>query len=255
MQPGSTRLPRPRWIFLAAVLVFMAFAGLSWWSGREAIRETRRLGGFYHAGQVFGAVDPLAIDAMVDQVHFQDRPIPDDYLDQFARRFRNVSVLSLNNCQISETGLSHLRRAPTLKSLILGKCDVTDAAGDILKDLTQLGELELKETKVTDATVLQLGTLTRLNYLGLSHTGVGDAGIEVLGKLTNLHSLDLSQTGLTDKGLDKLPGLVPRLYFLNIDGTKVTPEGVARFRTAFKGRLVEPTRYTVTPGAAGAAPP
>lgn len=254
MQQGSIRLPRPRWILLAAVLVFIAFAGLSWWSGRAAIRESRRLGGYCHAGQL-GPAEPFAIDAMIDQVHFQDRPISDEYLVQFASRFRNVSVLSLHNCQLSEAGLSHLRRVPTLKSLILAKCDVTDAAGDILKDLPQLGELELKETKITDASVLKLGAMTKLNYLGLSHTSVGDAGIEVLGKLTNLHSLDLSHTGLTDEGLDQFPRLLPKLYFLNIDGTKVTAEGVARFRTAFKGRLVEPKRYTVTPGAAGAAPP
>lgn len=233
----------------------MAFAGLSWWSGRQAIRETRRLGGYTHAGQFFGRADPLAIDAMIEQIHFQDRAVSDEYLDQFARRFRNVSVLSLRNCQISEAGLNSLRRVPTLRSLVLTKCNVTDAAGDILKDLTQLQELGLNETGITDGTVLKLGALTKLNYLGLSHTAVGDAGIVEFGKLTSLHSLDLSHTGLTDKGLDKLPGLVPRLYFLNIDGTKVTPEGVARFRTAFKGRLVEPTRYTVTPGAAGAAPP
>lgn len=248
-------LPRPRWIFLAALLVFMAFAGLSWWSGRAAIRETRRLGGYCHAGAASGPADPLAIDAMIDQVHFQDRPVSDEYLDQFASRFRSVSVLSLRNCQISEAGLNRLRSVPTLSSLVLTKCDVTDAAGDILKNLTPLQELVLNETKITDATVLKLGTLTKLNYLGLSHTAVGDAGIVVFGKLTNLHSLDLSHTGLTDEGLGKLHGLVPKLYYVNLDGTKVTAEGVARFRTAFKGKLVEPTRYTVTPAAAGAAPP
>lgn len=56
--------------------------------------------------------------------------------------------------------------------------------------------------------------------------------------LTNLHSLDLSHTNVTDAGLEQLFGI--DLYYLNLEGTEVTAEGVAKLRRALRGKMIEP---------------
>jgi hypothetical protein len=91
-------------------------------------------------------------------------------------------------------------------SVDLGGREINEQVFDRIKELGNLSELNLSKTNVTDE------DMTRLNDLGVF-----------------LLKLDLSHTAVSDAGLDKLTKLAI-LRDLNLVGTRVTPDGVARFQ-------------------------
>jgi hypothetical protein len=58
---------------------------------------------------------------------------------------------------------------------------------------------------------------------------VADRDLAQIGRLGHLLRLDLAGTQVTDAGLDHLASL-PQLRQLNVSGTAVTPDAVARLR-------------------------
>jgi hypothetical protein len=93
-------------------------------------------------------------------------------------------------------------------SVNLSGAQISDDLFDHLKALGRVAELDLSRSTVTDEQVARLG-----------EPGVGNV----------LTKLDLSQTAVTDAGLGKLTGLGV-LTQLKLVGTKVTPQGVERFK-------------------------
>ena len=76
-----------------------------------------------------------------------------------------------------------------------------------------------------------------LQDLDLSETDASDQTLEEFHEgMLNLSKLDLSGTNVTDAGLDSLLRL-EGLTTLGLSRTKVTPEGVARLKARWKGRV------------------
>lgn len=232
----AIRRLRPGWILILAGAIFFAFAGLSWWTARTTIRETRRLGGWTGVASSLIAFEPFAIDAMIQQIGFTETAIPDEVVDRVIRDLPGLSTVSLARCQISDANLRRLREIPSLNDLDLRDTETNDASAAVLAELTRVRHLALDGTRITDAALPELAKLPNLYYLGLGRTQVGDTGLAALRSHSSLRSLDLSHTNVTDEGLEHLRGL--NLTILRLDGTRVTAEGLARFRQTFRGTII-----------------
>jgi hypothetical protein len=142
-----------------------------------------------------------------------------------------------------------------------------------LEGLHGLRGLTLTNTHVTDAGLKRLAGLGNLTTLELKLTDVTDDGMQYLKAYSQLEDLNLIDTEITDKGLSSLP-YFPKLYRLwigksNIQGekeqpvsditdaglsaierqsnlkrlvlynAKITPEGIARLKSALPGLNVQ----------------
>jgi hypothetical protein len=232
---------RPAWILCLAGAIFVAFAGVSWWTARATIREVRRLGGATAVAPEFVAIEPFAVDAMVRQISFTEKSISEEFVDRIVRDLAHLSTVSLVRCRFSDSNLRRFREVPSLSELDLRETETNDATAAVLAELTQVRHLALDGTRVTDAALSELAKLPNLTYVGLSHTGVSDAGLAAFRGHASLRSLDLSHTDVTDEGLEHLHTM--NLAYLKLEGTRVTPEGLARFQTRFRGSI-----FGVSPG-------
>lgn len=83
-----------------------------------------------------------------------------------------------------------------------------------------------------------------MSYINLSRTRLTDADLADLADLSDIDALDLSDTSISDTGLAHLKCLT-RLALLVLDGTAVTPAGVADFRRALPDTTILYTRITI----------
>ncbi|WP_437192875.1 leucine-rich repeat domain-containing protein [Planctomicrobium sp. SH527] len=177
--------------------------------------------------------------------------------DELAKHFAGLpalSVLSLENAQVTNAGLSFLEGTPQLKELNLRRCTNVDDAGLVaLKYVPNLERLLLLYTRVTSAGLEQVAQLKKLRLLdlrgcmqvgdaGLAHlTGlselieiklrsysVTDAGMKSLGELKKLRGISLEDCGVGDAGMEALKPLKD-LRSLNVMRTVVGDKGLAAF--------------------------
>ena len=177
----------------------------------------------------------------------------------------NLRSLDLEVCEnISDdsmpiiTGFSRLR-CLNLKKTAFEKLKITDKALSDLSSLEHLELLILYGNRLTDAGMSDLAKLTQLQFLDLSLVGITDKGVHALAPLKRLKTLSLLyNTGfsgplLTDdctttissfKDLKHLSlvgakisassiaelGKLKELKYLEIQYTRITPEGVERLQ-------------------------
>lgn len=82
----------------------------------------------------------------------------------------NLTILDLNDTQVTDAGLVHLGRLANLFELHLDGTHVTDAGLVDLKGLINLSKLNLNRTEVTDAGLVHLAELTNLRCLYLDRS-------------------------------------------------------------------------------------
>jgi hypothetical protein len=82
--------------------------------------------------------------------------------------------------QLTDRGLSQLKRLTQLQILSLDGTDITDAGLPALRGMSDLEVLDLSGTKITDASVKALKHLKKLRYVRLDETGVTCAGKDEL---------------------------------------------------------------------------
>ncbi len=162
-------------------------------------------------------------------------------------RFRKLEGLHVRSANVTDAGLKHVGKIPTLhflvieapisdeglrelrglklRSLELSSKDVTDAGLAHLRDMP-LCLLSLTDCPITDDGLKHLQTLPILDQLQLIGTRVTDAGMATIGTLTGLCRLDIVKSPITDEGVARLKGLV-NLRRLLLHTTKVTDAGLA----------------------------
>lgn len=163
----------------------------------------------------------------IKRLYLDDSEVTDTELVHL-KGLKRLENLGLKGTQITDTGLVHLEGITGLRALTLDRTQITDAGLVHLKKLTQLSYLDLSGTQITDAGLVHLKTLTSLRRLDLEDTQVTDAGVKHLEGLTNLA---LSGPEITDAAIDHLEELSD-LEFLFLWSTSVTPERVERLREA-----------------------
>ncbi len=170
-------------------------------------------------------------------------PPDDEDLKPF-ETLTELRCLSLDNTNITDEGIAHLKGSIHLQSLSLftehGTSKICGEGLYHVKNLPQLEELRLHNAPITDAGLAQLGELAQLKALHLSNWAsewpsdqpprVTDAGLRHLGKLTKLESLNLTGTYMngtlmTDMSLEHLKELTA-LRSLVLTWTDVTHAGL-----------------------------
>lgn len=108
--------------------------------------------------------------------------------------------------------------------------DLSDLGIGEVAQLRELRVLDISQTRISSAGLEPLAGLPKLERLSLWRAErIDDGAAEHLAQMSSLHTLDLSETQVTDATLARLAEL-PQLRRLYLSGTKVTPEGVERFR-------------------------
>jgi hypothetical protein len=139
----------------------------------------------------------------------------------------DLSALTLDQCDVNDADLAHLRGMTRLGNLVLTENPrITDAGLVHLEGLRHLSHLDLVGTGIGDAGMHHLRNLTRLDSLLLGGTRVGDLGLASFRNMHELRVLHLSLTETGDAGLAHLGGL-DQLSQLYADSTHVTDAGLA----------------------------
>ena len=150
MLTGMTdRKPKRRWFqySLRTLLVFVTLSAIpcSWLSVKMRQAERQR--------QAATAIEKLGGTVTWNDVASK-RPawlrslLGSDFFD-------SVEIVVLNNAQVTDAGLEHLRGLSQLQELFLANTKVTDTGLENLKGLSHLQWLWLDETQVTDAGLAQ----------------------------------------------------------------------------------------------------
>jgi len=162
-------------------------------------------------------------------------PIWPNWLRELLRDefFEQVYLVALNNANVTDSDMAHLRGLSQLEDLDLGNTQIADAGLVNLEGLDRLERLDLFKTRVTDAGLEHLKSLNRLRVLRLDGTQITDAGLEQLEGLNRLQELRLSGTKVTDAGLEHLKKL-DQLQAIWLVGTQVTDKGVKRLQRGLR---------------------
>jgi len=103
--------------------------------------------------------------------------------------------------QLTDEGLRHLARLPSLQFLNLSGCKVTDRGLDVLGQLPNLRTFEMNwQRGVSDAGMVQLRHCDQLERVGLMGSTTGDGAIEALQGKAKLSSFATGKM-VTDAGL------------------------------------------------------
>ena len=164
----------------------------------------------------------------VKLVFLNNSQVTDSELEHI-KGFNQLQRLELNGTQVTDSGLEHLKGLSQLQWLTLDHTQVTDRGLEHLKGLSQLQTLLLDGTQVTDVGLERLKGLRQLQELSLNDTQITDEGVKKLKGLNQLQGLFLEGTQVTDAGLEHLKGL-KQLQKLWLDGRKVTDGGVKKLQ-------------------------
>ena len=133
---------------------------------------------------------------------------------------------------LTDVNVESIAALTQLEVLNIGGSIVSDAGMATLEKMINLHTLDLSRMEITAKGLAPLMRLPALRRLNLAQsTRIDDAAAQYFLDMNRLEILDLSQTAVTDAFLDRLEGM-KQLRLLMVDGTKVTPERVERFRKA-----------------------
>src|SRR6185503_46271 len=107
---------------------------------------------------------------------------------------------------LTDEGLQHLHRLPTLEHLDVSGTAITDRGLEVLRHLPALKHLSLAGTRVTDAGASHLSQCHELEHLNLSWTATGDGALRALTGKRKLRQL-LTGAYVTDAGIPLLHDL------------------------------------------------
>ncbi|HUW20615.1 MAG TPA: redoxin domain-containing protein [Sedimentisphaerales bacterium] len=136
----------------------------------------------------------------------------------YIARLPRLKDLELDG-DFTDTGLSYLRDAPSLRNLYLGKlANVTDAGLAHLSHIPTLEMINLTGNRnITDKGIAHLERLPALKELRVNRCRVSDEALGHLKQVTTLERLDLPSRGITDKGLADI-GQLAKLKELHVGG-------------------------------------
>ena len=136
-----------------------------------------------------------------------------------------------------------------MESLTLHGYGLNDRSIAPIGRLTSLRTLEIQTTSLSDAGLAPLGSLTQLQSLGLSFSErIGSSGwIALAGRLPQLLEVNLGWTAVDDSAIDSFFRM-PHLTNLDLTGSEVTKEGVARLQEARPHMEVTQNHVTMRTG-------
>ena len=165
---------------------------------------------------------------------------------------RGITTINWPNLRNADAEADSIAKLDSLQHLTVRQSDLSDAGLQRLTALHQLLDLALLDNaRLTDTGLAQLASFEHLQYLNLCNTQIGNRGLAAIGRMTGLEQLYLRNcrnvTADGIRNLVKTPTLrflqvadtpiddaavlplkhMPSLRTLHIEGTKITPAGLA----------------------------
>ena len=237
------------------LLILLAAVGLGWKVNRahtqaRAVARIKEAGGEVMYDYQFDGTYPYKPNASPWAPAWLQRMIGDEYFqevtsvqfggkttdDQFAPvaeldrllEFQLGPSMMGGRSTVTGSGLVHLRRLKSLRSVEIRGLRVTDGALVHLARLPHLKKLSLRDiTGITNAGMAHVGKMSELCDLTLSSPAITDAGITQLLALRHLQKLWIRP--ITDAGLEHIAGLIG-LQDLDLSFTEITDAGLSRLK-------------------------
>jgi hypothetical protein len=144
----------------------------------------------------------------------------------------DLQSLILRGCEITDSGLMHLRNLTWLEDLDLSGNQLSGEGLSHLGGMLLLERLELSGCELTAEGMGNLPPLPSLRHLSLAlHLELPDDALAHLDRLPKLESLDLHNTPITDGALEHLRKL-RQLRDLHISYTKISRDGASELCAA-----------------------
>ncbi|OWK45689.1 protein kinase domain-containing protein [Fimbriiglobus ruber] len=204
---------------------------------RKALEWVLSVGGAVWVNEYHGGMPPIrepkdlpAGPLMIAGVSLEGvSSVNDDTLDRLRDLPPLTHLLNLNGTAITDAGVEKVARFSGTNQIVhfwLAETKVTDIGLISLTKLPRLCEINLYKTAITSAGVAHLAKLPRLVSLNLIGTRIDDFSLLSL-KPHKLEFLNLNGTKVSDEGMNDL-GAQTSLYKLTLANTKITDKGVKR---------------------------
>ena len=152
-----------------------------------------------------------------DRVHIRKSWTGGDDGLKLLRRLPDVTWLSLEDSQVTDTGLVHVAELKNLKYIYFGHSRVKGPGLVHLKQLKNLYHLSLRYMPVEDKWLRHVGEMSHVQSLGLDDTPVTDDSLLLLEKMSNLTALWLDRSKVSSEGLAYLKRF-DKIEKLDLDG-------------------------------------
>ena len=134
---------------------------------------------------------------------------------------KNLRLLRLSRCDVSDLGAKGIHDLPQLKTLDLSYSLISNKSVPVIGKLTGLEELILNNVDLAKSDFSYIGGLPKLSALYLRNSQVNDTMVNALKPAKSLSVLDLTNnTAITDASLPAL-ALLPNLKTVSFSGTSV----------------------------------
>jgi hypothetical protein len=148
-----------------------------------------------------------------------------------------LETLDLADTIVGDVGVEALAAAPKLRQLTLGNVRMSEVGYQSLRQLTGLLHLDISGGRhrgfntLSERSVQAIASLRQLKILRLGHIRIPAKHFGLLTGLTNVEELGLEFS--PDVSDDAIPQLAAwkSLRRLDLTGTKVTAEGIAKLRS------------------------
>ncbi len=146
---------------------------------------------------------------------------------------KQLKILMLDSQKnITDNGISLLKRHPNLEKLGLSGTRITDEVMPVIASIPKLSSLTVGWTSISDRGVAPLTNIPHLEKLWLNSTMIGDDSLAHLSKIQTLRELNLTETQITEKGVAQLSKL--SLTQLSIPIEIETKIGLENYLKCFK---------------------
>jgi Leucine-rich repeat (LRR) protein len=151
-----------------------------------------------------------------------------------------LSSIACGGNKVTDVGMNALRPLADLKALDLSGAQrtdsglwaaiITDKGLDSIAQLRNLESLNLRASKITDAGSGKLRSLKALRELNLAETQLSAKGLAFLPELPGLEKLSLWKSAKIDDEAVPILTKLPKLRWLDVKETKLTPQAIERLR-------------------------
>ena len=134
---------------------------------------------------------------------------------------KNLRIVRLGRCDVSDVGVKALQGLPQLKKLDISYSLVTRKSMPVIGHLTNLEDLTMNSVDLRRSDFSYIARLPKLSVLCLRGAQVSDAMVIALKSSKSLENIDLSNnSAITDAALPAL-ALLPNLKAVCLAGTSV----------------------------------
>lgn len=161
--------------------------------------------------------DLLGIPKPVTDLDLRGNGISDDDLATL-ESLRNLQLLVIDQCPITDDGVKEVAKVETLRHLCLFECDdITDTSFTYLGRMRSLEMLDIAafSAKITGRNIQSLSALPNLGTLNLVDClEISDDAVQPLASLNHLDTLDIRGTSISEVGANRLRRALPNTIVL-----------------------------------------